>query len=463
MKIRARELAFTTLIFAAYGIASSAALADSVQGVQLPDSNNTAVNVSGPTVASQETTAFTTRSIDPYYLPKGIPLGAPWRLFPNLFTSVSFDDNVFRVPTNQQSDFYFTINPTLVLDYDTSRARLDLYADANIYQYAKLTTVNTTNFDFGLQGKYEISSASTLQGGTSYSQLSEPLSSPNTSGFQQGPTQYTLYDVNGQVNYQPNRLGITIGGKFDSYRFLNAKLIGGGLLGNKDRDNDDTIGFVQVNYDFSPGYTAFVRAAANTDDYQRVPDRAGIFRSSHGYNFDAGVNLLLGDLVQGSVYLGYVDQFYNQHHTFTIGVDPTLHTLKDVNGLDFGADLTWYPTELLTVHLSASRTLQNTTLAGASAGDDRGVQLAADYELTRRIHLTGRLAYDDVSYQGTATLIPPRPNRADQDFDVGIGGKWLISHYVWANLTYDYTDRNSNIPAAGYHDNTVMLGLNLQI
>lgn len=463
MKIRARDIAFTTLIFAAYGIASSAALADSVQGIQLPDQSNTAaVNVNGPSVASQEVTAFSGRETDPYYLPKGIPLGAPWRLFPNLFTGISYDDNVFRVPTAQQSDFYFTINPTLVLDYDTSRARLDIFADANFYEYAKLTNVSTTNFDLGLRGKYEISSASTIQGGTSYSQLSEPLSSPNTAGFQQGPTQYTVFDVNGQVNYQPNRLGIIVGGKFDAYRFLNAKLLGGGLLGNKDRDNDDTLGFAQVNYDFSPGYSVFVRAAANTDDYQQVPDRSGIFRSSHGYNFDAGVSLLLGDLVKGSAYLGYIDQFYNQHHTFVIGGNPP-RTLKDVSGLDFGADLTWYPTELLTVHLGAARTLQNTTLAGASAGDDRGVSLAADYELTRRIHLNGRVAYDDISYQGTATLVPLRPNRDDQYFDIGVGGKWLITHYVWASLNYDYTDRNSNIPAAGYHDNTVMLGLNLQI
>src|SRR5215469_9565691 len=52
----------------------------------------------GPT--NQENSAVTgQRAEDIYYQPKGIPLegpGGPLRLFPNLYSSLGYDDNVYR-------------------------------------------------------------------------------------------------------------------------------------------------------------------------------------------------------------------------------------------------------------------------------------------------------------------------------------------------------------------------------
>ncbi len=102
-------------------------------------------------------------------------------------------------------------------------------------------------------------------------------------------------------------------------------------------------------------------------------------------------------------------------------------------------------------------------MAGASAGDDKGVNLGLNYELTRRVSLTARASYDDTYYKGTATLVPLQPNRDDTTVDLGVGAKWLISHYVYATANFDHTDRSSTIHLAGYHDNLVMVGVNLQI
>jgi hypothetical protein len=471
--MKARSLAFTTLVFAAVGGMSSAAYADATT----PSRNlNNAGNV-GPTVQNQEVTAFTPRAPDPYFQPKGIPLEGPFRFYPSLLVGVSYDDNVFRTPALQSDDFFFTIAPSLDLNYNTSRATVDLFANAGFYEYSKLTTVSNSNYNTGIQGLYQISGASYVSGGAGWALLSEALSSPNTAGFQNQPTQYQDANAHGEWSYKPNRLGVTIGGTYDAYSFNSATRFPLPTvpptplppLFNFDRNNQVAAGYVTVSYDFSPGYSAFVTGSYNNDNYSHTDFRTdpvnGILRSSHGYKVDAGVSMLLGDLVQGKAFLGYISQDYNQSHFFFIPGTLGPQRLHDVDGLDFGADIAWYPTELLTVHLGAARNLVNTTLAGASAGDDRGVNLGLQYELTRRIELNAQFGYDDIFYNGTArpTALIPTPNRDDQTVSFGVGGKWLISHYVNATLDYRYTDRSSNIPSVSYTDNTVMLGLNLQI
>ncbi len=468
MRMKARSLAFTTLVFAAFGSMSSAAFADAT----LPSANNqNRAGNAGPTVQNQEVTAFTPRANDPYYLPKGIPLGGPFRLYPSLLAGVSYDDNVFRTPVATQDDFFFTIAPSLDLNYNTSRATVDLFANAGFYEYTKLTTVSNSNYNTGVQGLYQISNAAYVSGGAGWALLSESLSSPNTVGFQAGPTQYQDFNAHGEWSYKPNRLGLTVGGSYDAYSFNSAQRIGGGTpIFNFDRNNQVAVGYATVSYDFSPGYSTFITASYNNDNYTHTDFRTdpvnGILRSSHGFKVDAGVSMLIGDLIQGKAFLGYINQDYNQSHFFFIPGTAGPQHLHDVDGLDFGADITWYPTELLTVHLGAARNLVNTTLAGASAGDDRGVNLGLLYELTRRIQLNAGFAYDDIFYNGTArplALPTPLPNRDDQTYSINVGGKWLISHYVNATLNYQYTNRTSNIPNVQYTDNLVMLGLNLQI
>jgi hypothetical protein len=37
-----------------------------------------------------------------------------------------------------------------------------------------------------------------------------------------------------------------------------------------------------------------------------------------------------------------------------------------------------------------------------------------------------------------------------------------MSHYVWLNLNYTYTNRSSTAPGGGYVENLVMAGINFQ-
>jgi len=407
---------------------------------------------------NQEISALlTTRTLDPEFAAKGIPLGqgSPFRLYTNLGLSTSFDDNVYKVAPGvgpgPQSDFFFTESPTFVLDYLTGDLHLDAYADSTSNEYAKFSGVNNTEYDFGLKGIYVISRAVQLSANVSYSQDAEPLSSPNDVGFQARPTLYNDFNGNAVLKVQPNRLGFTVGFNTDTDTYQSTPLIGGGPnFDNSDRNDTTYKGFVEGDYDFSPGYESFVRATYNSDQYQQYFDRTGTHRSSTEDQFDAGVKLLLSNLIRGQIYVGYLDDHFDTHQA---------NPLKDITGVDFGASVQWFPTELLTVDLAASRTITDTVLAGASGGDDRNVSLNADYEVTRRLHLTFNAAYDDTAYEGSVA-----PSNLSVDTtSVGLGGKWYIMHYVQATVAYTYSTRSSNAALFRYNDNLVTVGLNLQI
>jgi len=434
----------------AFIVSTSVTLADAPPNapiVPAPGSNSLS---GGPTVwnQDQEVSALSgPRTVDPEFLAKGIPMGA-FRLFADLATDVSYDSNVFRVESGAKSDVFFTEIPSLILDYETNEAHVDLYADGTFNQYLKQTTVDNDEYDFGLRGSYLITREAQFNGNISYSQLAEPLSSPDAIAFQDRPNLYNLFDASGQFKYQPNRLGFIVGGSDDAYTYQSTPTFGGGEIGNADRNNTIYKGFVEADYDFSPGYSAFARGTYNSDQYSQYFDRTGTHRSSTGYQADAGMKLLLGNLVQGSMYLGYVDQVYDHHQA---------NPLSDISGLDFGANLAWYPTELLTVNLTAARQIENTTLGGASGGDDRNVNLSANYEVTRRVFLSANVGYDDTKFQGSI------PYQDDKTPTAGLGVKFLISHYVQATLSYEYATRTSTEAGLKYNDNLASLSLNWQI
>ena len=407
---------------------------------------------------NQEVTALTgARQTDSYYLPKGIPLSGPFRLFPNLLTEIGYDDNVYKqVDGTKQSSPFLIATPTVILDYDIERLKLDLYGQTSYNEYRQY---NLTTWLTGLRGRYEISHDATFEGNISDGLFYESYSSPNTAPTSKRPNEYSVIDASGKVNYKPSRIGVTVGGSYDAYAFtatpINTDVVPPPFPPNTNflRNAQLAKGWVEGTYDFSPGYSAFVRATYNDDAYSHViptidPTAACdpvnnpcVDRSSHGYSIDGGVTLLLGDLIQGQAFIGYLDQIY--HAPF-----------KNISGFDYGANVSWYPTELLTVHLAGARQIENTTVVGASAGDDKNLNLGVDYELLRTLHVLASGGYDDTSYAGAS--------RDDKTITFGGGGKFLMSHYVSLSATYTYTNRSSTVSLGRYVDNLAMLGVNLQ-
>lgn len=381
----------------------------------------------------------------PAYDAKGIPLGG-FRLFPRLDASASYDDNVFRTPT-ATSDWFFTISPAARLKSQWGRHFFEVYAGLNDYRYTELTAENLTDWRAGMDGRLDISRASYFTLNGFYGQMHELWSAPNNVvGFQAAPNRYFQAHVDGVAIYQPNRLGFGIGGSADVYNWTNVPKIGGGLLYNDDRDQNEYQLYAKVYYDFSPGYSAYVKASYDERDFDQFYDRTGYHRTSHGYRIDGGLNLQISHLLTGEVYVGYLAQNFAQN---------VLHPLKNVSGLDYGVQLDWYVSPIVTLHLTGKRSLDDTVLSGVSFADNKSVGVSADYEFRPNIILQARTSYTDARYIGST--------RTDSYLSAGLGIKYLVNRYASLDLNYNYSDRSTDIAAFKYTDNVLSIGLNLHL
>lgn len=383
----------------------------------------------------------------PEYDAIGIPVGS-FLLFPQLGLDGSYDTNVFRTASNELSDYSFTIAPSVRLKSQWNRSMLEFYGGMTDYQYLKYTQETLADWDVGADGRYDIvgagpseRGATSIYGNGSVSELHELLSSPNTVGNQKSPNRYYNYHGEFDGTTQPGLLGFTAGGILDRFDYLDTPLIGGGVINNTDRNFDDYQGYLKSFYDFSPGYSGFVRGTYESRAFDQHLDRTGVDRSSNGYKVDGGVDLQITHLISGEVYLGAMKYDFAA-------------PLRNFSGIDYGVQLDWLATPLITLHLSGGRTLTQVVLTGASmmVGDSFGV--SADYELRRNVIIQAHATYVAASYPGLT--------RHDSYPDLGLGVKYLLNRHLSLNASYDYTDRTTNNTGEDFRDSTIMVGINLQ-
>lgn len=376
----------------------------------------------------------------PEFDAKGIPLGG-FRLFPDLKADFAHDDNVFR-QASALADTYFVQAPEVRIKSEWGRHFAELFGGAQIYTYDKYDTLNLTDWTVGGDGRYDISRAATFSLLGSYGQYHEALTSPNTVGFQASPNRYLKTHVEAVGAYQPNRLSVQLGGSFDSYDYESAELIGGGLLNNDDRDMDEKQVYAKFSYDFSPGYKAFVKTLYDSRSFDSFLDRSGTHRSSTGYRVNGGVDLQLTNLLQGEVFLGYLEQHYAQ---------AVAAPLKNISGLDYGIQLDWFASPIVTVHLNGSREISDVVIAGVAASDNRIVRLSADYEILYNLIAQPYISFTESKLSGST--------RTDDYPSAGLDMKYLMNRYLAVDLSYDYNQRATANPASRFTDNVVMLSL----
>jgi hypothetical protein len=377
----------------------------------------------------------------PDYDAKGLPLGA-FRLFPQVALRGSYDTNVFRQQLVRRSDTYVNIAPSASLRSEWANHAIEAHASTDIARYSKLSSEDTTDYNFGGAGRLDVLRSLQLTADGDYSWLHEPRSSPDSPGFAASPTEYSLTLGNFEVAYQPNRFGILVGGGVAGFDYRPTALLTTPttVQDNDDRDRSVYTGYAKVSYEFSPGYSAFLRGAYNKRNFERAVDRSGYDRSSDGYRVNLGVDMMLGNLLRGGVSVGYIQQNYNSLPG---------KTLPNFSGVDFAGALDWYATQLTTVRLQASRTVNDTTLSGASGSDDKSVRLAVDHELLRNVLLHADARYIDSTFKGLG--------RNDKIFVVGAGANYLLNSYLSLGLRYAYEARDSNVPGQDYNDSVVSL------
>jgi len=379
------------------------------------------------------------------YAPKGLPMGQ-FRLFPTLGVTFDYDDNVYRTQTNTKADTFFEVSPRVALQSEWTQHYLALKGGLTSYSYNSFNKEDRVDWDAGAEGRADIQRGTFLAGGVNYRHTFEPRASPDQVLFAAEPTPFNVLHADARVESKPNRFGVAAGVNFDRYEYDPTKLLPSGTSSNRDRNYDMVEVYGRASYEFSPGYSAFAHFGYNTREFKLNIDRNGVNRDSTGYRVNGGLQMELTRLITGEFYGGYIVQQYKS-------------PLGEDNGFNFGANLAWTPTPVVTVRLGASHLMNETVVATATGvatdSNEERVSLGVDYGFRPNIILHGDIAYLHDTFTGAG--------RTDNLFAFSLGATYLINNYMNVTAGYIYNERDSNALLQDFKDNMLRIGIGFQL
>lgn len=376
--------------------------------------------------AAQQPSSAIGDTVATRYRPELEPLGVrvgSFKLFPQINIDQSYDDNIYATNNNVKSDFITTVAPNFSLESDWNNHALNFSAGGNMGFYAEHTREDFADFFAATNGRLDITGDTYLYGGGGFARRHEDRANPDAVRGRE-PTEYDAINGFARLVHEVGRVRGQLNSSVQRLDFSNPEAAGPGhtTINQDFRDRTMLEQGVRVGYQLSPSYEAFARVTGNVRDYDQRQQSTGINRDSYGYQVDTGIDLNLGGLVFGSVFVGYLIQDYKDFNTVS---EPT-----------FGLGLTWTPTGLTTVNATVRRSVQEVTQQYASSVLVTAGVLSVDHELLRNLLLNANVSISNFNYDSSS--------REDYYYGAGAGVRYLMNRNLYATLAYQYRKRDSD-------------------
>lgn len=371
-----------------------------------------------------------------------------FQLLPRIEVGALFDDNVYATDGGERSDTIFRVAPSILVRADTSRYRWDIRAGLEHLEYDKFEDESRTNYGAGTTFETEVVRDTTLNGRLNYDVGHEDRGDPNSTTANVEPVKYKTFDTGIGFERSASRALFGLDAAYRNLNFNDVRRNNGNIDNSDDRDRELTLIGGKIGYEFSPGYNFIVRAAYDTVNYDQSVDDGGFDRDSKGYRVTGGLGFELTQLLVGDIFAGYISRNYD---------DARLSTTNDVA---FGAGLTWTPTEMTSVRITADRTIEETVFTGYSGYLNTGVNIQVEHELTRQLALSGGVRYAKNKYE--RTVGSTAASRDDDITGASVGLRYTLNRLLYVSAGYEYQNRDSTLPATDYKRNKFLVTLGAQ-
>lgn len=236
------------------------------------------------------------------------------------------------------------------------------------------------------------------------------------------------------------RLGVTA--KVDREWYGDADLSTGGTLSQEDRNSTLATVSLRGGYEISPALTPFIEVEAGRRVYDLEKDSAGYERSADHYAVNAGVELDMGEKLNGEFSAGYVTE------------SPDDDRLDAIAGLNMAAKLNWSPERGTLVALTGSTEVEGTTTPGSSGSLLHSARLSVERQMRSNLSANGAvgLAYRD--YQSTSDN--------DLIYSAELGATWWLNRYAGLTARARHETVKSTLANRDSQTNSVFIGLRLQ-
>ena len=217
---------------------------------------------------------------------------------------------------------------------------------------------------------------------------------------------------------------------------------GGVISVQSDRDNVEERLLLRGAYEFDPGLTVFAEGLVERRDFKKASLSDGISRDSNGFGFRAGIIFDNGSKIYGELAIGYV------------GLRPDDGRLTDIDGVSFDANVSWRPSALTTLTLTASTAIDGTTVASSAGTLTHAANLRVQHELLRHFILSAELGFAYADYKG-ASLV-------EKTIVGKLGAEYIFNRQAALIAAYQFEAFNSNAAASDYSSNELRVGMCLR-
>ncbi len=393
----------------------------------------------GPSNFARDRNVAVTERIPAGYEPLGLHLGA-FDVLPVLGIGAELNDNIYYTDLGKTHDTITSIVPGVTIKSDWGRHALQAKLSGQFNNYLDHSSENTTFLDAGIGGRLDIHGNSYAFAAADISQNYEPRYDPSTPRAAVKPIKYDVTQANGGVLIEGNRLQFTERYDYAKYDYFNGLNQLGQVVNQDNRDYTYTALTSRGDYAISPDTSVFVAYVANNRDY-RDPS---VLRDSHGWDFGVGVSFDLTNLARGEMQVGYLEQKYKNPG------------FKNAKGGSVRGKVQYFPTELTTLTLQTSTSIEETPDFGSSGFTKNASKVSVDHELLRDLVLSAAYSMTDDKYRGE--------DRHDKLHEIDLLAKYLVSRNIFLRGGYIYSDLRSHgvsgIPS--YQDNAFRMSLGLQ-
>ncbi len=387
----------------------------------------------------------------PDYEAVGIKAGG-FTLYPRVTVEAVNDDNIYAVATGEQSDVIWRVKPEVAARSNWSRNALGAFASASVNRYADFDTENSEEYTLGVNGRLDVERGTYVSASAQWQNLVEPrsaITAGTPAGATAKPVEYYLWSENLTAVKEFNRLRLT--GKLDAKKFDYDDQ--GGAFNQNTRDRDEFYYGGKAEYALSPDTAIFASLVGNTKSYDVdtlaraarpgvpaiVANRA---RDSEGYVATVGANFDLSQSVRGEIEAGYMEQTYDNY--------------ADLDGFNAKGRVEWFPTELTTLNVAASRSIEDSVAANSAGYISNSASVGIDHELMRNVLLSASASYGKDKYAFI--------DRDDKRTSFNATGTYLLNRNVGLFLTYSYLKQDSAgaAKASSFSDNKIAASVALQ-
>jgi hypothetical protein len=362
---------------------------------------------------------------------------------PSVDIETEYTDNAALSSSNRKNDIRVVLRPSIRADSDFLRHGLSLNLSGEVARHARMKSENYVQFDASLLGRIDVRRNTTIDTEMRYGISQEERSASGAvAGASSRPFVYT-YHASLRGTQRFNRLSVSLRGAIDATDYADTSLSVGGVVSRDDRDYRDYSATARLSYDVRPGVVVYTQAVYSARRHSQRFDNSGTARNSDGVTAEIGATLALGRHMRADLAAGYIYRDYDDR------------SLRNVSAFSANADLAWNITELTTLRGAISTTIDETTIANASANVVREVLFGVDHELLQNLIIGAEFTLTDTRTVGSSAR--------DVAYALDLSADYRLNRK--ASLTAHLVRRGQKSTRAGadYTEHTATIGLNLRL